>query len=174
MVKITFEGTVKRNYDETRGQYTSRYMVVTDDGGKYANVLRFKLKSSATPAPEGAKVKVAAYVDGHEWTNQQGQIMYFTDFTVDTVEVLSAPAVPAAPAAPTAPATAHDWASLLALGAANGEDQTAVTARCNAYKAKVNRRFTPEDYATLGAEIVAAHKPAPGAPQPSFDDDCPF
>ena len=171
MVKITFEGTVRRNYDETRGQYTSRYMVVTDDGGKYENVLRFKLKPDATPAPEGAKVKVAAYVDGREWTNQKGEIMYFTDFKVDTVEVLSAPTAPAASAAP---ATAHDWASLLALGAANGEDQAAVTARCNAYKAKVNRRFTPEDYATLGAEIVAAHKPAPAAPQPSFDDDCPF
>ena len=43
MIKIIFEGAAKRIYSETRGQYTSNYLVVSD-GGKYENVLRFKLK----------------------------------------------------------------------------------------------------------------------------------
>ena len=177
MVKITFEGMVTRIYDETRGQRTNHYVVVSDDGGKYANILRFTLKPNVTlNCGEGDKVRVSAYIDGREWANNEGKLMYFTDLKIDTVDVLasaqgySSVSVPAA----AQTVTANDWKSLLALGAANGEDEAAVTARCKAYQAKVNRRFTPEDYSAIAKEIVSAHTPTTTPPASAFSDEMPF
>ena len=176
VVKIEFAGTVRRIYSETRGTYTSKYIVVSDDGGKYENILRFKLKPDYTPSfAERAKVKISAYLDGREWANQQGQLMYFTDLKVDTIEVVGseAPSNPANSAAK--PTTATDWASLCALGAAFGEDLSALKTRCEAHKAKVNRKFTVEDWQSVAAEIVVAHtNPSPAPAANDFDDDMPF
>ena len=183
MVKITFEGVVKRIYSETRGQYTSKYVVASDNGGKYENVLRFKLKPDYAPSfAEGARVKIAAYLDGREWANPQGGLVYFTDLKVDTIEVVgnAAPSPDgraalgqATPAAK--PVTATDWASLCALGAAYGDSNDTIKARCEAYKAKVNRKFTPEDWQAVANEIVAAHSPQqPASSSIEFADDVPF
>lgn len=175
MVKIQFEGLVRRIYSETRGQYTSKYIVVSDDGGKYENILRFKLKPDYTPSfAERAKVKISAYLDGREWANQQGQLMYFTDLKVDTIEVVGGEAASNPANSAAKPTTATDWASLCALGAAYGEDLNALKTRCEAHKAKVNRKFTPEDWQTVANGIVAAHAPAAAAASSEFDDDMPF
>lgn len=180
MIKILIEGTATRIYEETRGQYTSNYVVVEEaGGGKYSNILRFKLKPGYKPSfAEGAQVRVSAYLDGREWANPQGQLMYFTDLKVDTIEVLSAShdgQTAFGQSSAAKPTTATDWASLCALGAAYGEDLNALKTRCEAYKAKVNRRFTPEDWQAVANEIIAAHAPQPAAPAASeFDDDMPF
>lgn len=171
ITRVTFEGTVTRVYDEQRGQYTNTYVVVTDGHDKYPNILRFGVKPGATAqCAVGDAVKVNAYLNGREWTNQQGQVMYFTDLKIDTVEVLNRSAAPSA----SVPTTATDWKSLVALGAANGENEVAVKARCEAYKAKVNRRFTPEDYAAIANEILSAHATPGNTTTDSFEDDCPF
>jgi single-stranded DNA-binding protein len=179
MIKIQFEGVVKRIYSETRGQYTSNYVVASDNGGKYENVLRFKVKPECSPSfSKGARVKIAAYLDGREWANPQGQLMYFTDLKVDTIEVLSAShdgQTAFGQSSAGKPTTATDWASLCALATAYGDSQDAIKSRCEAHKAKVNRRFTPEDWQTVANEIVAAHAPQPAASAASeFDDDIPF
>lgn len=175
MVKITFEGSVKRIYSETRGQYTSKYVVASDNGGKYENVLRFKLKPDYAPSfAEGARVKIAAYLDGREWANPQGGLVYFTDLKVDTIEVVGNVSAPA-PSEAAKPVTATDWASLCALGAAYGDSNDTIKARCEAYKAKVNRKFTPEDWQAVANEIVAAHSPQqPASSSIEFADDVPF
>lgn len=171
VVKVQFEGTVKRVYEETRGQRTNKYVVVTDGRDTYPNILRFKVKPGSTVnALEGAKVKIEAYLDGREWVPDDGRDpMYFTDLTISTLEVLSA-----APAAEK-PTKAHDWASLLALGSAYGEDQAKVTERCKAHKAKVNRTFTPEDWQAVADVIVSTYAPASPTTGPTtgadpFDD----
>lgn len=170
IVKVQFDGTVKRVYEETRGQRTNKYIVVTDGRDQYPNVLRFKVKPGSTVnAAEGAKVKIDAYLDGREWTKEDGTVLYFTDLTISTLDVLEA-----APAA-AKPTKAHDWATLLTLGSAYGEDQAAVTERCKAYKAKVNRVFTPQDWQAVADEIVAAHAPGQAAASANeFSDDLPF
>lgn len=172
-VRIQFEGTVKRVYSETRGQRTNNYIVVTDGEEKYPNVLRFRNRPGVSFAvSEGAEIKVEAYLDGREWAPNDGRApMYFTDLTISTLETLAA-----APAA-AKPVKAHDWKSLLALGAAYGEGEAKVTERCKAHKAKVNRTFTPEDWQTVADEIIAAHPAAPETAAPAkddFDDDLPF
>lgn len=176
IVKIQFEGKVKRIYDEQRGQYTHKYVVVSDDGGKYENVLRFQLKPDFTVNfAEGAFVKVAAYVNGREWTNSQGQVMYFMDLKVDTVEVVSNGS--AAPtAAPTAakPTTAADWPSLLALAQAYGEDQSSVISFCKSTcPGKQSNAYSAADWQKVADAIVKAHT-VPAAPPPDFNDEMPF
>lgn len=185
-VIVKFEGTVKRIYDEQRGQYTHKYVVVLDDNGntKYPNVLRFKMKPGASVSfSEGAKVRVSAYLDGREWVNPQGQPMYFTDLTVDTIEVLSGSAAPAPSAAgvmSSNPATVTDWNTLLAFGLVHGEDQAAVTSRCLAtHPGKPSKTYNAADWQAVAAAIVAAHAPkgqAPDGPaQSAFDDsEMPF
>lgn len=183
MVKIQFEGSVKRIYSETRGQYTSNYVVVGETGGgKYANILRFKLKPDYTPSfGDGAQVKVSAYLDGREWANPQGQLMYFTDLKVDTIEVLSVGAPPssAAPASPSAkPTAANDWASLLALGTAHGENQASIIEFCKrTLPGKASSAYVAADWQTVAKAIVAAHAPTTvtGMTQPpAFNDDMHF
>lgn len=183
MIKIQFEGVVKRIYSETRGQYTSKYVVASDNGGKYENVLRFKLKPDYAPSfAEGAHVKIAAYLDGREWANPQGELVYFTDLKVDTIEVVgnaaSSPDGRAAlgQATPAAkPTTATDWASLCALGAAYDESNDTIKAHCEAHRSKVNRKFTPADWQAVANEIIAAHSPRQPAPTTmEFADDEPF
>lgn len=173
--KLTFEGIVKRIYTEVRpnSDRANNYVVVElNDGGKYPNVVRFLLKQNTTaPCGEGDKVKLSAYLAGREWTNAEGKILYFTDLRVDTIDV-TAPAVAVPAAADAKPTKATDWASLLVLASAYGEDQNAVTQRCNALKAKVARKFEPADWQTVADEIVAAH--APSAPAAEFNDDEPF
>ena len=171
IVKVQFDGAVKRVYEETRGQRTNKYIVVTDGRDQYPNVLRFKVKPGSTVnAAEGAKVKIDAYLDGREWMKEDGTVFYFTDLTISTLDVLEA-----APAA-AKPTKAHDWATLLTLGSAHGEDQTKVTERCKAHKAKVGRTFTPEDWQTVADEIVSSHAPvSPTTSTDPFDgDDMPF
>ena len=177
MVKIQFGGSVKRIYSETRGQYTSKYVVVEEaSGGKYANILRFKLKPDYNPTfGEGAQVQVSAYLDGREWANPQGQIMYFTDLKVDTIEVLTAGAAPTGVA--TKPTMANDWGSLLALGTAYGENQDSIIAFCKkTLPGKASNAYTAADWMAVGNAIVAAHTTAaPAAAQPpAFNDDMPF
>ena len=179
MVKIQFEGSVKRIYSETRGQYTSNYVVVEEaGGGKYANILRFKLKPDYNPTfGEGAQVQVSAYLDGREWANPQGQLMYFTDLKVDTIEVLAAGAAPSAAAPAAKPTTANDWGSLLALGTAYGENQDSIIAFCKkTLPGKASNAYTAADWMAVGNAIVAAHTTAaPAAAQPpAFNDDMPF
>jgi hypothetical protein len=168
VVKITFEGTVKRVYEETRGQRTNKYVIVTDGRDTYPNILRFRVKPGNTVnAPEGTKVKIDAFLDGREWVPEDGRDpMYFTDLTIASVEVLSAA---------EKPTTAHDWATLLTLGSAYGEDQAAVTERCKAYKAKVNRTFTPQDWQAVAEQIVSSHATeAPATADDPFADNMPF
>ena len=179
IVKIQFEGKVKRIYEEQRGQYTHKYVVVSDDGGKYENVLRFQLKPDfAVNFAEGAFVKVSAYVNGREWTNSQGQVMYFIDLKVDTVEVVSngSAAPTAAPAAtPTAakPTTAADWPSLLALAQAYGEDQTSVISFCKAtHPGKQSNTYGAAEWQAVADAIVKAHTVV--AAPPPFADEMPF
>jgi len=179
MVKIQFEGSVKRIYSETRGQYTSNYVVVEEaGGGKYANILRFKLKPDYTPSfGDGAQVKVSAYLDGREWANPQGQLMYFTDLKVDTIEVLAAGAAPSATATAAKPTTANDWSTLLALGTAYGENQDSIIAFCKkTLPGKASNAYTAADWMAVGNAIVAAHAPTvTGITQPpAFNDDMPF
>ena len=172
--KFKFEGTVKRIYEETRGQYTSKYVVMTDNAEKYPNILCFRLKPNADVSfGEGARVAVEAFVDGREWTNPQGQVKYFTDLTIATYDVLGS----AAPAAATGgkPTKANDWKTLLAVGAAFGEGQDKVTERCKAHKAKVNRQFTPEDWQAVADCIIADHNPQVAQPDPVGEDwEMPF
>lgn len=169
-VKMTFEGTVTRIYEEERGQHTNKYLVVTDDGGKYPNVLRFNLKpDAAAPCGENDKVKVSAYINGREWTNNEGKTMYFTDFKVDTVEVLES----AAPA--DKPKTAANWNELVALGAAYGEDIQSITNRCKAkHPGKAASSYTAADWQAVADEIVSAHAPATPAPDFGESEDMPF
>ena len=180
MIKIQFEGVVKRIYSETRGQYTSKYVVASDNGGKYENVLRFKLKPDYAPSfAEGARVKIAAYLDGREWANPQGGLVYFTDLKVDTIEVVgnasASGSVAPTPSEAAKPTTATDWASLCALGAAYGDSNDTIKARCEAYKAKVNRKFTPEDWQAVANEIIAVHSPQqPASSSIEFASDEPF
>ena len=178
MIKIEFKGTVTRVYEETRGLYTSKYIVaVEENSGKYPNVLRFKLTQDSTVSVDvGANVAISAYLDGREWTNPQGATMYFTDLRIDTVSVLSAaPAAVTAGQAGAKPTIATNGKELLALGAAYGEDQASVNARCVAHKAKVNRQFTAADWQAVADEIIVAHSPATNAPASSeFDDGLPF
>lgn len=177
MIKIEFKGTVTRVYEETRGQYTSKYIVaVEENSGKYPNVLRFKLKQDSTVSVDvGANVAISAYLDGREWTNPQGATMYFTDLRIDTVSILSAAPAPAAPQSGAKPTVANDSKSLLALGAAYGENQAAVSDRCAKHLEKVGRRFTAADWQAVANEIIAAHSPTTNAPASSeFDDGLPF
>lgn len=182
MVKIQFEGSVKRIYSETRGQYTSNYVVVEDaGGGKFANILRFKLKPDYKPAfGEGAQVKVSAYLDGREWANSQGQLMYFTDLKVDTIEVLNAGArAPSANDSSTAPkaTTASTWDELLALGADYGENQASIIEFCKrTLPGKASNTYAAADWQAVAKAIVAAHAPTvTGTTQPpAFNDDMPF
>ena len=165
MIKIQFEGTVKRIFDETRGGKTKKYVVVTDGAEQYPQVLRFKLKTPDTPVyGEGDKVKVGAYLDGREWTNDEGKIFYFTDLTVDVVEVLEkGHPFGGASGGEDKPRTAKTWNALLALAAAWGETKDQVMERGKKLQAQINRKFQPEDYQAIADEIVAAH-----------DDDIPF
>lgn len=182
IVKIQFEGKVKRIYEEQRGQYTHKYVVVSDDGGKYENVLRFQLKPDfAVNFAEGAFVKVSAYVNGREWTNSQGQVMYFMDLKVDTVEVVSngsATAPSAAPSATTSggakPTAAADWPSLLALAQAYGEDQTSVISFCKSTcPGKQSNTYSAADWQKVADAIVKAHT-VTVAPPSDFNDEMPF
>ncbi|MBQ2629551.1 MAG: DUF3127 domain-containing protein [Kiritimatiellae bacterium] len=167
MIKIQFEGTVKRIFDETRGGKTKKYVVVTDGAEQYPQVLRFKLKTPDTPVyGEGDKVKVGAYLDGREWTNDEGKIFYFTDLTVDTVEVLAK----GQPGGGTdKPKTAKTWNALLALAEAWGETKDQVMERGKKLQEQIKRKFLPEDYQTIADEIVAAHDD-----NPFEDNDMPF
>ena len=169
IVKVAFDGTVKRVYEETRGQRTNKYIVVTDGRDTYPNVLRFKVKpESNVSADEGSKVKIDAYLDGREWVPQDGRDpMYFTDLTISTLDVLEA--APGGDAAK--PTKAGDWKSLVALGKVYGEDEAKVKSRCEAYKAKVNRRFTPSDYQFIADAIVSEHA---GNDAGDDFDDMPF
>ena len=174
-MKITFEGTVVRVYEETRGQRTNKYIVVSDKAEKYPEILRFSLKQgSAISVAEGCQVKVTAYLHGREWANAEGKLMYFTDLNVDTVEVLNNPAAATAtPAAAAKPTTASNWNELLALGSAYGEDMNAVTNRCKAsYPGKASETYTSENWQFIANAIVAAHTPPPAAP--AFTSDMPF
>ena len=174
-MKITFEGTVVRVYEETRGQRTNKYIVVSDKAEKYPDIFRFSLKQgSAISVAEGCQVKVTAYLHGREWANAEGKLMYFTDLNVDTVEVLNNPAAAAAaPAAAAKPTTATNWNKLLALGSAYGEDATAVTNRCKTtHPGKASDTYTAADWQAVAAAIVAAHTPPPAAP--AFTSDMPF
>ena len=167
VVKIAFEGTVKRVYDETRGTRTNKYMVVTDGNEKYPNVLRFKSKGGAAiAANEGDEVKVEAYLDGREWVPTDGRDpMYFTDLTISSVEVLKAA---------SKPTTATSWQELLALGKAYGEDQNALVARCKAHM-KPFKEMAASDWQAIAAEIVAAHPETAADDFPAEDpDDMPF
>lgn len=179
MIKITFEGVAKRIYDETRGQYTHKYVVVSEESSKYPNVLRFKMKTANDLVfREGARIRVAAYLDGREWTNPQGQTMYFTDLTVDTIEVLGATSEPAPSNTTIAakPTSATGWAPLLALGAAYGEDQASVTNYCKAtHPGKPSASYTVADWQAVADAIVKAHAPvATAQPSSAFEDEMPF
>lgn len=165
VVKVNFEGTVKRVYEEQRGERVNKYVVVTDGRDKYPNVLRFKVKpTSDVRVDEGAVVKVEAYLDGREWEHPEKGPMYFTDLTISTIEVLEA-------AKPGSAVT--DWAGLLAFGKANGEDEAKVKERCVAHKEKVNRRFTAADYAEIAAQIAAEHGAGESGGD-EFTDEMPF
>lgn len=175
-MKVTFEGTVVRVYEETRGQRTNKYIVVSDKAEKYPDIFRFSLKQgSAISVAEGCQVKVTAYLHGREWANSEGKLVYFTDLNVDTVEVLNNPA--AATATPAAkPTTATNWAELLDLGSAYGEDRNAVTNRCKAtHPGKASDAYAAADWQAVANVIVAAHTPpSPAAPAPDFTSDMPF
>lgn len=179
--KIKFAGTVTRVYEEQRGERVNRYVVVSDNEGKYPDVLRFTLKQDAAmPCAEGDKVEVSAYVHGREWTSGEGKTLYFTDLRVDTVEVLSRSRGASAgnSVSDGKPTKAADWSELVTLGSAWGEDVTKVTARCRTMRDKINRKFTPSDWQAVADEIVLAHSPKAAAAMAdaneSFDDDMPF
>jgi hypothetical protein len=181
MTRIKFAGKVTRTYEEERGGRTNRYVVVSDTDCKYPDILRFTLKPDAQmPCAEGDKVDVSAYVHGREWTSGDGRTVYFTDLRLDTVEVLSrASGASGADVGGGKPTKASDWNALVTLGSAWGEDVSAVTARCRAYRDKVNRKFTAADWQAVADEIVLAHSPRAVAAmeqkqQESFDDDMPF
>ena len=87
-IKIQFDGKVKLVYDEARNGRVNRYLVAVDESGNFPNTLRFKLKNGLeTSAAEGDEVTISAFVDGRDWTGQDGKTYYFTDLTAVSVEV---------------------------------------------------------------------------------------
>lgn len=170
VIKIIFEGEVKRVYEETRGTRTNNYIVVTDGGEKYPNVLRFKVKPGASfAAGVGDIVKVEANLDGREWTPTDGRDpMYFTDLTISTLEVMRAAA------GGGKPTNANNWKELVALGEAYGEDEESVKERCRAY-GKPFKAMSCADWQELARRIVADATGGGGTDE-AFEDekDMPF
>lgn len=176
VIKIIFEGEVKRVYEETRGARTNNYIVVTDGGEKFPNVLRFKVKPGASFAVNvGDVVKIEAYLDGREWTPADGRDpMYFTDLTISALEVMKSAA------GGGKPTNANNWKELVALGAAYGEDENAVKERCKAY-GKPFKAMSVADWQELARRIVADAAPesaedVDGGTDETFEDaeDMPF
>lgn len=99
--------------------FSKRDIVLTDDVGsdtKWPNHIAFTFKKDAASVldtvKEGQRVKIRFAIDGHEWTNPQGQVKYFTDLTGLKLDVLnedgtSTEPVPA-PAEPDFPADAGE------------------------------------------------------------------
>ena len=150
VIKITFEGEVKRVYEETRGTRVNKYVVATDGREQYPNVLRFKMKPGTTVAANvGDNVRIEAYLDGREWTPTDGRDpMYFTDLTISALEVMKSAA------GGGKPTNANNWKELVALGAAYGEDENAVKERCKAY-GKPFKAMSVADWQELARRIVA-------------------
>lgn len=76
--------------------FSKRDIVLTDDVGqesKYPNHIAFTFKkdnaSVLETVKEGSRAKIRFAIDGREWTNQQGQVKYFTDLTGLKIEVLN-------------------------------------------------------------------------------------
>ena len=76
--------------------FTKQDLVLTDDNDvqtKYPNHIAFTFKkdnaSVLETVKEGSRAKIRFAIDGREWTNQQGQVKYFTDLTGLKIEVLN-------------------------------------------------------------------------------------
>ncbi len=125
----------------------------------------------------GDGVTIDGFVEGRKWEPNDGrEPKYFLELAATAVMVTDkAPAQAVAVVAtvnPNDPTSVVDWKTLLAFGAANGEDETAIKARCQNYKTakKLTAKFTEADWKAVAAEIV------PSAAQSNDPDleDIPF
>ena len=182
MIKIEFRGTVTRVYEETRGNYTKKYIVaVEENGGKYANTLRFKLKqSSAISVATGANVAITAYIDGREFDGRYYVDIVGMDLTRHetgggAATKRAAPATAAKPIFGCTAATAIEtWAKY------HGDDKPGFAEFCKAKKPGVaSKQYTIADWADIVNAIEAAQNAAAQAAEVGNDgatdnEDLPF
>lgn len=94
MAKITLTGviqTIGQTQSFGTNGFTKRDFVVSEDGTKYPNPVKFTLKKDncalADNFQEGDKVTVSASINGREWTNPKTQqVQYFIDLDAYKIE----------------------------------------------------------------------------------------
>ena len=137
--------------------FTKRTIIVeaSKDAAKFSNPVCLTLKKDQTALADslnvGDGVAAEGYVEGRRWEKSADDVRYFIDLSCKSIMVTDKA---------EKPTTAKNWKELLAVGAANGESEDAVKARCETYKARLpaGQKFAEADWQKLAAEIVAAHK----------------
>lgn len=163
--KVEIKGVVVDAYQRTsKSGYVTNCVVVddADPGSKYPNPIEIEAKEPVKVS-RGDKVTVEFFVNGRSWTNQEGEVRYFTSLRLASIIVTET-------AGPT------DWKGVLAFAAKFGEDEARVRERCAALKEKLKgRKFGPEDYRAIADEIAAEHGEGESADgEETADDDMPF
>jgi len=163
--------------------FTKRTVVEeTSKNEEYPSPVALTLKKDdcekADSLRPGDAIEAEGFVEGRKWDGPNGT-RYFTDLAAKSIIVTEK-------AEGGKPEKAESWPELVALGAAWGEDEAAVKARCEAFVRKYaikDRKVTggkmlPNEFAAIGKAILADHGGA--APEdivdgiPDETDEMPF
>lgn len=83
--KVSVSGRVIRRWKETtKNGKELFYIAISDEAEKFPNVIKIKARSAEeiADAKKGEKISATCWVNGREWTNAEGKISYFTDFSI--------------------------------------------------------------------------------------------
>ena len=115
----------------------------------------------------GDEVSVEGSINGREWNGERGT-KFFTDLIVRSIMVTNRAAAPDS-------SQVTDGETLKAFCKAKGIGDDKVLEACSAHKAKVNRKFTAEDWkAVADALCPKTEKPTEAAAPEADSDDLPF
>lgn len=150
--------------------FTKRTLVIeaSKDAEKRQNPIELTLKkddcAKADTIGVGDFVETEGFVEGRIWEGPNG-VRHFIDLAAKSIIVTERA---------ERPTKASNWNELLAVGAAYGEDEKAVTARGKAF-GKASKDMQAADWQALADSIIAAHAAPDAAEEWDGDpDDMPF